>query len=53
MLVICPIPCTFQTIQAHQGAVAAACFSDDGKFLASYSPVDAKVHFWQVKCFRW
>ena len=52
MLLICRIVCIFQTIQAHQGAVAAACFSDDGKFLASYSPVDAKDHFWQVRSFR-
>jgi len=35
-------------IQAHHGAVAAVAFSDDGKYLASFSPNDLKVNLWHV-----
>ena len=37
-----------QTIPAHQGSVAAASYSPEGKLLATYSAVDNKLLFWQT-----
>ncbi|CAJ0578746.1 unnamed protein product, partial [Mesorhabditis spiculigera] len=37
-----------QTLQAHQGPVSAVCFSEDGKFLATYGAQDGKLNFWQT-----
>lgn len=38
---------------AHKGTVGAVAFSPDGKFLASYSYIDNRLLFWQVRnlCF--
>ncbi len=38
----------FQSIQGHSRAVTACAFSEDGKYLASYSADEGKVNFWQV-----
>ncbi|XP_077994081.1 WD repeat-containing protein 7-like isoform X2 [Glandiceps talaboti] len=37
-----------QMISGHQNAVTALCFSQDGKYLASYSYGDKKLCFWQT-----
>uniref|UniRef100_A0A0N5A9D2 WD_REPEATS_REGION domain-containing protein n=1 Tax=Syphacia muris TaxID=451379 RepID=A0A0N5A9D2_9BILA len=37
-----------KTLQAHQSAVTALSFSDDGKYLATYSAQDGKISFWQT-----
>jgi hypothetical protein len=37
-----------QSISAHSGPVAAVAFSQDGKFLASYSSHDNRLCFWQT-----
>lgn len=39
----------FQTIQAHKAAITATAFSQDGKFLATYSASDARISFWQTQ----
>ncbi|CAJ0941220.1 unnamed protein product, partial [Mesorhabditis belari] len=37
-----------QSLQAHQGPVAAVAFSEDGKYLATYGSQDGKINFWQT-----
>lgn len=34
-------------IQAHKAPITALAFSQDGKYLASYSAKDSKLSFWQ------
>jgi WD repeat-containing protein 7 len=36
-----------QSISAHKTPITALAFSQDGKYLASYSANDAKMSFWQ------
>jgi len=35
-----------QVVLAHQGAVAALCFSPSGKYLSTYSQVENRLSFW-------
>ena len=37
-----------QMLTAHTGPIIAAAFSVEGKNLATYSPSDNKLHFWQT-----
>jgi len=37
-----------QTIQAHSKSVTACSFSDDGKYVATYSADEGKLNLWQV-----
>ena len=39
----------FQLIHAHSGPVIAVSVSPDGKFLVSYSHIEQKIKFWQVR----
>lgn len=38
-----------QMIPAHSAAITALAFSPEGKFLASYSCVENRLSFWQVR----
>ena len=37
-----------QMVNAHTHEVTVLCFSEDGKFLASYSYGDSMLRIWQV-----
>ncbi len=37
-----------QMLTAHTGPIIAVAFSIEGKNLATYSPSDNKLHFWQT-----
>uniref|UniRef100_A0AC34RE37 Uncharacterized protein n=2 Tax=Panagrolaimus sp. JU765 TaxID=591449 RepID=A0AC34RE37_9BILA len=38
-----------QTVQAHNNAITAVAFSQDGKYLAAYASKDAKITVWQTQ----
>jgi len=38
-----------QTVQSHKSPITALAFSQDGKYLASYSSKDSNLIFWQTQ----